>query len=168
MPSILAETLQRITSLPAPTLEGIRCLFQTGIQNQCPSGDNRWVDFYCPNDKETHNETTDELERITGAGGNSICRQQAGNEKETSNRCNLWSSGTEEKSFAEKEFNRYRTSRDLESQQDRDAKQDSNSVGADATPTPAVTGSASEPTPGANAGNPQHAGQAHTAPEGKT
>ena len=123
------------------------------------------MDFYCPNDKETHNETTDELERITATGGHGIRRQQAGNEKETSNRCNLWRGGTEEKSFAEKEFNGYGTSEHLESQQDRDAKQDSNSVGANATPTTAVTGSACEQTPGANAGNSQHAGETNTATE---
>ena len=63
------------------------------------------MDFYCPNEKETHDEKTDELERITATGGYSIRRQQAGNEKETSNRCNLWRGRTEEKSFAEKEFN---------------------------------------------------------------
>ena len=165
MPSILAATLQRITSLPAPTLEGIRCLFQTGIQNQCPSGDNRWVDFYCPNDKETHNEKTDELERITATGGHGIRSQQAGNEKESGNRCNLWRSGTEEKSSAEKEFNGYGTSRDLGSQQDKDEKQDSNRVGANATLTTAVIGSAYEQTPGADAGNSQHAGETNTAIE---
>ena len=123
------------------------------------------MDFYCPNDKETHNETTDELERITATGGHSIRRQQAGNEKETSNRCNLWRGGTEEKSSAEKEFNGCGTSEHLESQQDRDAKQDSNSVGANATPTTAVTGSVYEQTPGADAGNPQHAGETNTATE---
>ena len=123
------------------------------------------MDFYCPNDKETHNETTDELERITATGGHSIRRQQAGNEKETSNRCNLWCGGTEEKSFAEKEFNGCGTSRDLGSQQDRDAKQDSNSVGANAALTTTVTGSAYEQTPGADAGNPQHAGETNTATE---
>ena len=90
------------------------------------------MDFYCPNDKETSNETTDELERIAATGGHSICRQQAGNEKETSNRCYLWRGGTEEKSFAEKEFNGCGTSRDLGSTQDRDATQDRNSVGANA------------------------------------
>ena len=157
----LAETLQRIASLPAPTLEGIRCLFKTGIQNQCPSGDNRWMDFYCPNEKETHDETTDKLERITATSGHGIRRQQTGNEKESGNRCNLWRGGTEEKSSAEKEFNGCGTSRDLESQQDRDATQDRNSVGANAAPT----GSACEQTPGANAGNPQHAGETNTATE---
>ena len=162
---ILAATLQRITSLPAPTLEGIRCLFQTGIQNQCLSGNNRWVDFYCPNEKETHHEKTDELERIIATSGHSIRSQQAGNEKETSSRCNLWRGGTEEKSSAEKEFNGCGIAAHLESQQDRDAKQDSNSVGANATLTTAVTGSVYEQTPGADAGNPQHAGETNTATE---
>jgi hypothetical protein len=123
------------------------------------------MDFYCPNDKETNNETTDELERITATSSHGICRQQAGNEKETRNRCNLWRGETEEKSFAEKEFNGCGTPRDLESKQDRDATQDRNSVGANAAPTTAVTGSACEQTPGANAGNPQHAGETNTATE---
>ena len=123
------------------------------------------MDFYCPNEKEASNETTDELERITATGGNSVRRQQAGNEKETSNRCNLWRGRTEEKSSAEKEFNGCGTSRDLESKQDRDATQDRNSVGANAAPTTAVTGSACEQTPGADAGNPQHAGEANTGTE---
>ena len=55
------------------------------------------MDFYCPNDKETHDETTDKLERVTATGGYSIRSQQAGNEKESGNRCNFWRGGTEEK-----------------------------------------------------------------------
>ena len=123
------------------------------------------MDFYCPNDKETHNETTNELERITATGGHGIRSQQAGNEKETSNRCNLWRGGTEEKSSAEKEFNGYGTSRDLGSQQDKDEEPNSNSVGANATLTTVVAGSACEQTPGADAGNPRHAGETNTATE---
>ena len=100
------------------------------------------------------------MERITATGGYSICSQQAGNQKETGNRRNLWRSGTEEKSSAEKEFNGCGTSGYLGSEQDKDEEPNSNSVGRNAaTLTTADTGSAywqTHSTPDAVAGNSQH------------
>ena len=126
------------------------------------------MDFYCPNEKEASNETTDELERITAEGGNSVRRQQAGNEKESGNRCNLWRGRTEEKSFAEKEFNGCGTSENLEQEHEACSKEATNekqnssstSVNAKRCITTADTGSVywqtRTSTAGAVAGNSQH------------